>query len=315
MAITLKDRVAIVTGGGGGLGREYALALAKAGAKVVVNDYGGDAQGNAGTINRAQSVVNEIKALGGSAIANGSDVSTDAKEIVQSAVDAYGRLDILINNAGIMGKVSPHDDVDVANFRRVLEVSAVGTVMMVSAAYPIMQKQKHGRIINVSSSAIMGMEAGGDCAYSASKGAVFAMTREMGRFGPQFGIKVNALMPAGMSRMASEPRIAEFMRKYCPAHKVAPFVSLLSSDECPISGEIFSVGAGRAARVTLATFPGSNQSTPEGYLHDFDNVMGNPKDIHIPKSTADDAIYLVKNATGDNVQALADFGIPIGTEL
>ncbi|KAK5467892.1 hypothetical protein LTS15_000865 [Exophiala xenobiotica] len=115
--MSVQGKVAVVTGAGLGLGRLYALALAARGAKVLVNDYGGTLEGHAGTITRAQSVVNEIKAAGGIAVAHNGDVSRDAKDIVQAAVQKFGTVDILINNAGITGKISPHDNVDSAAFQ------------------------------------------------------------------------------------------------------------------------------------------------------------------------------------------------------
>jgi NAD(P)-dependent dehydrogenase (short-subunit alcohol dehydrogenase family) len=201
--MSVKDRVAIVTGGGLGLGRLYALALARRDAKVVVNDYGGSLDGKAGNSSRAQSVVDEITAAGGTAVADHHDVSdrAGAKEIVETAVRVFGTVHILINNAGITGKISPHDDVDADAFMRVIEISALGTTLVTSAAYRVMARQRFGRIVNVSSNAIYGFGAGGDCAYGASKGATFAITRELGRWSERDGIKINAIMPSAASRM------------------------------------------------------------------------------------------------------------------
>jgi NAD(P)-dependent dehydrogenase (short-subunit alcohol dehydrogenase family) len=199
--MSVHGRVAIVTGAGLGLGRLYALALATKGAKVLVNDYGGTLEGQAGTVTRAQSVVDEIKASGGIAVAHNGDVSKDAKDIVESAIKEFGTVRILINNAGITGKMSPHDNVDASAFMRVLEISVLGTTMVTSAAYSVMAKQKYGRIVNVSSNAIYGFGAGGDCAYGASKGATFAITRELGRWSERDGIKINCIMPSAASRM------------------------------------------------------------------------------------------------------------------
>lgn len=201
--MSVENRVAIVTGGGLGLGRLYALSLARRGAKVVINDYGGSLDGKAGQSTRAQDVVDEITAEGGTAIADHHDVSdrTGAGQIVETAVKAFGTIHILINNAGITGKISPHDDVDADAFMRVIEISTLGTTLVTSAAYRVMAKQRFGRIVNVSSNAIYGFGAGGDCAYGASKGANFAITRELGRWSERDGIKVNAIMPSAASRM------------------------------------------------------------------------------------------------------------------
>ena len=201
MKISVRDRVALVTGAGGGLGRLYALELSKRGAKVVVNDYGGDIEGKAGTITRAQSVVDEIISAGGTAVADHGDVARDAAKIVARAVTEFGRLDIVINNAGIIGKQTSHDNVDAAAFMRVLEISVLGTTMITSAAYSIMREQGFGRVVNVSSNAIYGFGAGGDCAYGASKGATYVLTRDLGRFSVRDGIKINCVMPSAASRM------------------------------------------------------------------------------------------------------------------
>lgn len=201
--MSVENRVAIVTGGGQGLGRLYALSLASRGAKVVVNDYGGGLDGKAGQSTRAQDVVDEIVAAGGTAVADHHDVSDrkGAKEIVETAVKAFGTVHILINNAGITGKICPHDDVDADAFMRVIEISTLGTTLVTSAAYRVMSKQRFGRIVNVSSNAIYGFGAGGDCAYGASKGATFAITRELGRWSERDGIKINAIMPSAATRM------------------------------------------------------------------------------------------------------------------
>lgn len=201
--MSVKGRVAIVTGAGLGLGRLYALELASRGAKVVVNDYGGTLDGQAGTSARAQAVVDEITTAGGIALADGHDISIEdqVRALVASTVNKFGAIDILVNNAGISGKLSPHDNVDARAFMRVIEVAVLGTTLMTSACYSIMAKQKYGRIVNTSSNAIYGFGAGGDCAYGASKAAVFAITRELGRWSQRDGIRINCVMPSAASRM------------------------------------------------------------------------------------------------------------------
>ena len=223
--MSIRGKVAVVTGAGLGLGRLYALALAAKGAKVLVNDYGGTLEGQAGTITRAQSVVDEINAAGGIAVAHNGDVSKDAKEIVEAAIKEFGTVHILINNAGITGKMSSHDDVDGPAFMRVLEISVLGTTMMTSAAYSIMAKQNYGRIVNVSSNAIYGFGAGGDCAYGASKGATFAITRELGRWSERDGIKINCIMPSAASRMGDlSEGTKKVTRTYFPPEVCTPLI-------------------------------------------------------------------------------------------
>ncbi|KAJ9132473.1 FOX2-Hydratase-dehydrogenase-epimerase, peroxisomal [Pleurostoma richardsiae] len=314
--MSVRDRVAIVTGAGGGLGREYALLLASRGAKVVVNDYGGTLEGESGNISRAQSVVDEITGAGGVAIADGHDVSikSDTVALVERTLAEFGRVDILINNAGISGRPSSHADLDGEAFMRVLEISVLGSQQMTSAVWNIMERQGYGRIIYVSSDGIMGFGAGGDCAYAASKGATFAIARDLGRYAPRYGIKVNAVMPSGHSRMGDLSEASKrITRTYFDASKAAPLVVALASDECPVSGECFSAGAGRSARVTLATFPGhAHENTPEGFIRNWNEVMGDSKDIYIPKSTLDHVRYGVLHASGLEVADISEFGIVPG---
>jgi NAD(P)-dependent dehydrogenase (short-subunit alcohol dehydrogenase family) len=216
--MSVAGKVAIVTGAGQGLGRLYALALAERGAKILVNDYGGDLEGQPGTISVAQSVVDEIRAKGGVAVAHGGDVPQHYQDIVDTAVREFGTVHILINNAGILGKLSPHDSVDPVAFMRVLEISVLGTAMLSSAVYPIMAKQKYGRIVNSSSNAIYGLGSGGDGAYGAAKAAVFALTKGLGRWSERDGIKVNCTMPSAASRMGDTSESTKFVtRTYFPA--------------------------------------------------------------------------------------------------
>ncbi|KPI36846.1 Peroxisomal hydratase-dehydrogenase-epimerase [Cyphellophora attinorum] len=300
----LAGRVAIITGAGGGLGRHYALFLASQGVKVIVNDYGGSLDGVKGTSARAEAVVNEIKAAGGEATANGSDISqqSEVKEVVAQAVEVYGRVDILVNNAGTSGQMSSHDAVNVESFRRTWEIACLGTVLLISAVWPIMEKQGYGRIVNTSSDSIYGFGGGGDGGYASSKGAVYALTRDLGRFSTKHGIKINGVLPSAVSRMSDlSPIIKDITHKYFKTEEVATFVGALASEHCPVSGELFSAGGGRAARTTLATFPGYNSSTVEGYLEHFDEVMGDAGDCFIPKDTLDQVSYAIKHATGTDV--------------
>nr|KAK5448274.1 hypothetical protein LTR18_001362 [Exophiala xenobiotica] len=307
--MSVQGKVAVVTGAGLGLGRLYALALAARGAKVLVNDYGGNLEGQAGAITRAQSVVDEIKAAGGIAVAHNGDVSRDAKDIVQAAVQEFGTVDILINNAGITGKISPHDNVDSAAFMRVLEISVLGTALVTSAAYSVMAKQRYGRMVNVSSNAIYGFGAGGDCAYGAAKGATFAMSRELGRWSERDGIKINCIMPSAASRMTDLSEGTKKVSAYFPREGVVPFVVALCSEECPTSGEVFTASANRAARETLATFPGVNSDNPEGYLKDWDKVMGKGDVPYLADSTLDQVKYIIRHAHGTEMEDIPEFGL------
>lgn len=305
---SLDGRVAIITGAGGGLGREYALLLAAYGARVVVNDYGGSLSGERGTVSRAQGVVDEIKATGGEAIADGHDISIqeEVKALVQATLDSYGTVDILVNNAGTAGSISSHDNVNVASFRRTWEIAALGTIMLISAVYPTMEKNGYGRIITTGSDSLFGMGAGGDGGYTSSKGAVFGLTRDIGRMSPKHGIKINGVMPSAASRMSDLSEVIKrITRQFYKPHLVADFVVALASEQCPVSGELFSVGGGRAARVVIATVPGHvGESSPEGYLANWDKVMGSSVDVYIPTDTIDVVSYAIKQATGEDVGRL-----------
>ena len=299
---SIQGRVAIVTGAGGGLGREYALLLARYGAHVVVNDYGGTLDGKRGTSARAQEVVDEIKAAGGEAMADSHDVSiqSEVHELVSNTIAAYGSVHILVNNAGTAGSMSSHDAVNEASFRRTWEIAALGSILLISAVYPTMEKQGYGRIVNTSSDSIFGMAAGGDGGYVSSKGAVYGLTRELGRLSPKHGVKINGVLPSAASRMSDmSPVIKRITREYFKTHLVADFVVLLASEECPVSGELFSVGGGRAARTTLATVPGHcGETTPEGFLENFDRVMGTAEELYVPSDTLDQVRFAIKHATG-----------------
>jgi NAD(P)-dependent dehydrogenase (short-subunit alcohol dehydrogenase family) len=269
---------------------------------VIVNDYGGTLDGMRGTISRAQSVVDEITANGGTAVADGHDISQQSETIaiVNDAVANFGTVHILVNNAGTAGAMSAHDNVNIQSFTRVWEIAALGSILMLSAVYPIMQKQGFGRIINTSSDSIYGLGAGGDAGYCSSKGAVFAMTRDLGKFSAQHGIKINGVLPSAASRMSDlSPTIKRITREYFPTALVAPFVCALAADECPVSGELFSVGGGRAARTSFVTFPGhSKEETAEGYIAHFDEVMGKVEDAYVPSDCLDQVSYAIKHATG-----------------
>lgn len=298
---SLAGQVAIVTGAGGGLGREYALLFARRGAKVVVNDYGGSLDGVKGSISRAQQVVEEINAAGGEAMADGHDVSvrSEVQQLVGNVLETYGTVHILVNNAGTAGQMSSHDNVNEPSFRRTWEIAALGTILLISTVWPAMEKQKYGRIITTCSDSLYGFGGGGDGGYASSKGAVLGLTKDLGKFSPRHGIMINGVLPSAASRMSDlSPVIKKITRTYFDPAKVAVFVAALASKECPVSGELFSVGGGRASRTTLATFPGFCSETPEGYLENFDRVMGHLADVYVPTDCLDQVSYAIQHATG-----------------
>ncbi|QGZ96159.1 SDR family NAD(P)-dependent oxidoreductase [Terricaulis silvestris] len=250
--IRFDNQVAIVTGAGGGMGRCYALELARRGARVVVNDYGGDMFGrDAGAAAVADAVVAEIRADGGDAIASNLPVGAadEARAIVAAAIEAYGRVDVLINNAGISasGALTAVSDERIENAYR---TNVIGPHHLTRAVWPIMATQGYGRILNIASNAALGM--GGSSAYAASKSGLIGLTFDAAKEGAALGIHVNALMPSAYSRMIEavpDRTFIDWMREQLPAESVAAVAIYLVSSEARATGAVFSTGGGRLARV------------------------------------------------------------------
>ena len=284
-----SGQVAIVTGAGGGIGRAHALLLGREGASVVVNDYGGDSSGNRGTSAAAQAVVDEIVAAGGKAVADSHDVSIEGPDIVQTAVDSFGGVHLIVNNAGIASGGSI-DEIPVADFDRMLAIHLGGTIAVCRAAWPILREQGFGRIVNTSSASVFGLA--GTSPYITAKAALFGFTRALGRDGKKFDIKVNAIMPSAYSRLtAKSVEFAPIMEAGFPPERIAPFVAALLTHECPCTAETFVVGGGRAARVVLATSPGITEINDiDDVLARFDQVMS-MDDLYIPKDATAQVMY------------------------
>ena len=204
--IRFDGKVAIVTGAGGGLGRQHALELARRGAKVLVNDLGGSVDGSGGGSEADHKVVDEIKALGGEAIANGSSVTDDAGValMVKQAMDAWGRIDVLIANAGVLRDKS-FSKMEIADFEFVLDVHLMGTVKPAKAVWEIMREQNYGRIVvTTSSSGLYGNF--GQTNYGAAQGGIAGFTRVLAIEGRRYGIRVWGLAPGAYTRMTSDDR-------------------------------------------------------------------------------------------------------------
>ena len=265
MTIEFKGRVAIVTGAGGGLGRQHALALAARGAKVVVNDLGGAVDGSGGSVSAAQAVVDEIRAAGGEAIANGASVTDFAavQAMVQQAVDTWGRVDILVNNAGILRDKS-FAKMDVADFRLVLDVHLMGAVHCCKAVWPHMIAQQYGRIVmTTSSSGLYGNF--GQTNYGAAKLALVGLMQTLSIEGERHGIRVNSLAPTAATRMTEDLFPADMLPAFGPAN-VVPAMLVLASEGAP-NRTTLCAGAGgfEAAHITLTqgVFIGSGPDAPE----------------------------------------------------
>jgi NAD(P)-dependent dehydrogenase (short-subunit alcohol dehydrogenase family) len=285
MSIDFHGRVAIVTGAGGGLGKQHALALAKRGAKVVVNDLGGNVRGEGGSVSAAQAVVDEIVNAGGEAIANGASV-TDfeaVKGMVQQAMDTWGRVDILVNNAGILRDKS-FSKMEVDEFRLVMEVHVMGAFHCTKAVWPIMQAQKYGRVImTTSSSGLYGNF--GQANYGAAKMALAGMMQTLSIEGEKYNIRVNSLAPTAATRM-TEGLMPEAVLKALEPQAVVPAMLVMASEDAP-NRTIICAGAGsfEVANITLTqgVYLGMAEDTAEQLLAAMPQVTDRHKEL-VPAS-------------------------------
>src|SRR5690349_3600568 len=256
MAISFKDRVVIITGAGGGLGRAHALEFADLGAKVVINDLGGSLDGSGGNSAAAEKVVAEIVAAGGQAIANGASVSDDAgvANLVKQTMDTWGRIDILVANAGILRDKS-FGKMELKDFEAVMAVHLMGTVKPAKAIWPIMKQQGYGRIIvTTSSTGLYGNF--GQTNYGAAKASLVGFMHSLKLEGAKDNIRVNAICPVAATRMTENllpPAIQEMLK---PEY-VSPAVAYLASEEAP-SGLIITAAAGVFAAAQLMETDGVN---------------------------------------------------------
>ncbi|MFZ2441023.1 MAG: SDR family oxidoreductase [Ilumatobacteraceae bacterium] len=248
-------KVVIITGAGGGLGRQHALLLASRGALVVINDLGGAIDGSGSDKGAAEHVVDEIKAAGGEAVADTNSVATPegGAAIVQTALDAYGKVDVVINNAGILRDKSFHNMTpDLLN--PVIDVHLKGAFYVTQPAWVVMREQGYGRIISTSSAAgVFGNF--GQTNYGAAKMGLVGFTRVLAAEGAKYNIKANAIAPLALTRMTENLMGGAFGDKLAPG-LVSPLVAYLAHEDCPVSGQLFSVGGGRVAHVFIAETQG-----------------------------------------------------------
>ncbi|OQS05108.1 hypothetical protein THRCLA_02713 [Thraustotheca clavata] len=240
--------VAIVTGAGNGLGKAYALQLSKLGAKVVVNDTGGNRHGVGQETGAADAVVKEICSLRGKDFAVPSYSSVEhGDSIVKTAMDAYGRVDIVVNNAGILRDVTLKNMTE-EDWNLVMKVHLNGTMSVTKAAWPIMREQNYGRIINVSSASGLYGNVG-QANYAAAKMGIAGFSLTAAKEGGRNNIKVNVIAPLAMSRMTETiPSTADVIARLQPEY-VAPLVGYLAHEDCAVNGHIYEVGAGWVSRV------------------------------------------------------------------
>ncbi len=250
MTISFKDKVAIVTGAGAGLGKQHALELARRGAKVVINDLGGSVDGSGGSSEAANAVVTEIKAAGGQAIANGASVADKkgVENLVKATMDAFGRIDILINNAGILRDKS-FKKMELSDFELVVSVHLLGSAYCTKAVWPIMLEQNYGRIVmTTSSSGLYGNF--GQSNYGAAKLGLVGLMNTLKIEGQKNNIKVNTVAPVAATRMTENLGIPEQMFNRLKPELVTPAVLYLCSDDAP-TGTILEAGAGYYSKVQI----------------------------------------------------------------
>jgi NAD(P)-dependent dehydrogenase (short-subunit alcohol dehydrogenase family) len=260
--IRFDDRVAVITGAGGGLGRAHAMLLAARGAAVVVNDVGGSVNGAGGGDSPARRVVAEIEGAGGRALASFDDIATPegAQRLVDAAVGAFGRLDVLVNNAGILRDKTLHK-MTTEDFEAVMRVHLLGSAWCSRAALPVMQAQQYGRIVMTTSAA--GLYGNfGQCNYSAAKLAVVGLMNALRQEAGRFGVQVNAIAPVALTRMTEGLPLAQLIGE-ASAERVSAGVAYLASQACEFSGCILSAGAGYFSTVQIVEGLGVRAPTLE----------------------------------------------------
>ena len=291
--IGFDGRVAIVTGAGGGLGRAHALLLAARGARVVVNDVGGSVSGEGGDAGPAQRVVDEIVAAGGEAVPDTHSVATPegGAAIVATALEEFGQLDIVVNNAGILRdktfqKMTPD------LLEPVLDVHLKGAFYVTRPAWAHMRERNYGRVVNTSSnSGILGNF--GQSNYGAAKMGLVGLTRVLAVEGAKYHIKVNAIAPVAKTRMTEE-LLGSLGEKIEPA-TVSPIVAYLAHEDCPVTGEVYSAAGGRIARFFIGLTQGyyNPALTVEDVRDHFAEIRAEDGYV-VPSSNSDELSLLVK---------------------
>ena len=299
-------QVAIVTGAGGGLGRAHALVLAERGCRVVVNDVGRDHAGDRPT---AASVVAEILDAGGEAVADDHDVVDEGDGVVATAVEAWGGVDIVVNNAGI-GAGGPIGPGVVEAWRPTIDITLEGSIAVTGAAWPHLTESAAGRVVMTSSAAMFG--ASTTPPYSAAKSALYGLTRSLAGQGRRDGIAVNAILPSAFTRLTRSlppgPMVEMFRARF-PPEAVASFVAWLCHPSCAVTGESFSVGGGRAARVVLSENRGVvvDDLEPGSWAGVVDQLMATDE-VAFPRSMNDEVTWQAHTLGGALPAELAPGG-------
>lgn len=306
-ALRFDGQVAVVTGAAGGLGRAHALLLADRGCRVVVNDAAVPFRDD---VPSAQAVVDQIVAAGGEAVVSTADVVDGAAEIVATAVEAFGGVDIVINNAGI-GASTPIGPDAVEEWRRTIDISLFGSIAVTSAAWEHLARSGQGRVVMTSSNTSFG--ATRTAAYSSAKSSLYGLTRSLAGEGRSVGVAVNAIMPAAWTRLVAglpPGPVAELMETRFPPEAVSSFVAWLCHPSCPVSGEAFSVGGWRAARVVLAENEGvqlGDGVDPAAWGDVLDGLL-TLDGLAAPRSSTDEVSWMAWTMGGDVPEAFRPGG-------
>lgn len=310
--LRFDGKVAVVTGSGGnpGLGRAHALLLASRGSKVVVNDIGPHAEnGGYAEAASAETVAAEIRALGGDAVADTNTVATEsgANAIVQTALDAYGHVDIVINNAALC-ILAGFEDVTSCDIQRTIDVNLMGPIWTSRAAWPHMRKRAYGRIVNITSSSFIGAGSPRQTIYAASKGGVYSVTRGLASEGARLGIRVNSVITAAFTRMVmanhedSSPWFDHDREKLRP-DLTSPVVAYLAHEECSSSGACLFTGGGviqrlEFERVEAFADPGLTMETVAQHWPD---IVGDQADIASLLNSEDDPDWRIRPYNPDRI--------------
>lgn len=288
--IRFDGKVALITGAGGGLGKTYALELAKRGAKIVANDLGGKSDGTGASASMADTTVKEIEAAGGMAVANYDSVATPegGKAMVQAAIDNFGRIDVVINNAGIL-RDKTFAKLEPADLEVVLDVHLKGAFYVSQPAFIKMKEQNYGRIIFTASAAgVLGNF--GQTNYGAAKMGLVGLCNVLALEGAKNNIKCNVIAPIARTRLTEQ--LLGPMAQTLDAECVTPLVTFLASEQCDLTHNIFSVGGGRFARMfvglTPGWFAGKGGKPSAEQVRDQMGKIRDPEGYIIPDSIADE---------------------------
>ena len=300
VSLRFDGRVALVTGAGGGLGRTYAIELAKRGAKVIVNDLGGDRHGTSASTSMADKVVNEIKSAGGQAVANYDSVEFGDK-LVKTAIDNYGRIDVLINNAGILRDIS-FPKMKEIDWDLIMKVHLKGAYSVTKAAWPYMREQKYGRVIvTASNSGIYG--SFGQANYAAAKMGLIGFSNTLAMEGQKYNIICNAIVPTAGSRLTQTILPDELVQVLKPEY-VTPLVVFMCHEKFENSGQVFEAGAGWYG--TVQQYRSKGKVIHEAMAEDIENSwkeitdMSKAKNYTSMQDVTNDLIEVLEETKSEN---------------